>query len=71
MGVERPRVLGGLTLLAGYLQAAAKSAPRVADPEAVAALRSEQRARMRRVLSGARGDADAAAGGGPSFWSPR
>jgi glycosyltransferase involved in cell wall biosynthesis len=68
MGVERPRVMGGLCLLAGYLESAARRAPQVDDPQAIAELRREQRVRMRRLLSGARAGADTLDGGGPSFW---
>jgi hypothetical protein len=57
MLVEKPPVLGGAALFAGWLEAAAKRAPIVDDPEAVAALRAEQRQRLR----GRRVKADAAA----------
>jgi len=54
MVVERPPVLGGLALLAGWGAAGLTRAARVDDPEAVAALRREQRARLRRLHAGAR-----------------
>jgi biofilm PGA synthesis N-glycosyltransferase PgaC len=54
MVVERPPVLGGLALLAGWAAASLKGAPLVDDPEAVAALRREQRERLRRLHAGAR-----------------
>ena len=47
MLVEKPPVLGGAALFAGWLQAAASRAPIVDDPQAVAALREEQRERLR------------------------
>jgi biofilm PGA synthesis N-glycosyltransferase PgaC len=47
MLVERPPVLGGAALFAGWLQAAATRAPIVDDPQAVAALREEQKTRLR------------------------
>jgi hypothetical protein len=53
MLVERPPVLGGLALLAGWATASMRGAPRVDDPHAVAALRREQRARLRRLHAGA------------------
>jgi poly-beta-1,6-N-acetyl-D-glucosamine synthase len=49
MLVERPPLLGGLALLAGWALATLGGAPVVDDPKAVAALRAEQRARMRRL----------------------
>lgn len=53
MLVERPPVLGGLALLAGWSAATLGGAPRVDDPLAVAALRGEQRRRLRRLYAGA------------------
>ena len=47
MLVEKPPLLGGAALFAGWLQATAKREPIVDDPQAVAALRAEQRQRMR------------------------
>jgi glycosyltransferase involved in cell wall biosynthesis len=47
MLVEKPPLLGGAALFAGWLHAAAKRRPVVDDPLAVAALRAEQRARLR------------------------
>ena len=52
MLVERPPVVGGLGVLAGWLAATAARSPVVDDPAAVAALRAEQRDRLRRLLSG-------------------
>jgi biofilm PGA synthesis N-glycosyltransferase PgaC len=53
MAVERPPLLGGLALLAGWGAATLSGAPLVDDPRAVAALRREQRARLRRLHAGA------------------
>lgn len=48
MFVERPPVLGGLAIMAGWLAATAERAPVVDDPLAVARLRAEQRSRLAR-----------------------
>jgi hypothetical protein len=69
MLVEPPLVLGGLVLLAGYVQAALARSPRVDDPAAVEELRREQRGRLGRLLAGGDVEPDTAAGGGPSFWA--
>lgn len=53
MMVERPPVLGGLALLAGWSAATLGGAPQVDDPLAIQALRSEQRSRLRRLHAGA------------------
>ena len=47
MLVEKPPLLGGAALFAGWLHAAARRASIVDDPEAVAALREEQKHRLR------------------------
>jgi biofilm PGA synthesis N-glycosyltransferase PgaC len=52
MLVERPPVLGGLALLAGWTLATLRGTPVVDDPLAVAALRDEQRGRLRRLRTG-------------------
>jgi poly-beta-1,6-N-acetyl-D-glucosamine synthase len=65
MLAERPPVLGGLGLLAGWLASAAGRAPVVDDALAVAALRAEQRARMRSLLRGGRVEPDRAEPGVP------
>jgi glycosyltransferase involved in cell wall biosynthesis len=52
MMVERPPVLGGLAILAGWSSATLAGMPRVDDPQAVQALRREQRARLRRLYAG-------------------
>jgi biofilm PGA synthesis N-glycosyltransferase PgaC len=71
MAVEQPRVLGGLVLLAGYARAALAREPRVDDPAAVAAMRREQRGRLRSLLSGGDVEPERAEAGGPSFWAGR
>jgi hypothetical protein len=58
MLVERPPLLGGVALLAGWMGAWLRRAPRVDDPQAIAALRHEQRGRLRRLLQGGRVQAD-------------
>jgi glycosyltransferase involved in cell wall biosynthesis len=52
MAVEHPRVIGGLLLGAGYLWGRLRRAPVVDDPAARAALRAEQRKRLRLLLRG-------------------
>lgn len=54
MAVESPPLLGGLALVAGWALATARDAPVVDDALAVAALRAEQRRRLRRLPFGAR-----------------
>lgn len=68
--VERPRVLSGLALLAGFAWARVTRKPRVPDPEARVELRKEQRVRMRALLSGGRGSSliPVLGEGGPAFW---
>ena len=58
MLVERPPLLGGAALLAGWAGAALRRAPRVDDPGAIAALRYEQRGRLRRLFWGGHVEAD-------------
>jgi hypothetical protein len=53
MVVERPPLLGGLALLAGWGAASLSGAPLVDDTAAVATLRREQRERLRRLHEGA------------------
>jgi poly-beta-1,6-N-acetyl-D-glucosamine synthase len=62
MMVERPPLLGGLGLLLGWTLATLGRTAVVDDPVAVAALRAEQRQRLRRILAGARVEPDVAAG---------
>jgi poly-beta-1,6-N-acetyl-D-glucosamine synthase len=69
MLVERPRVIGGLVLGAGYLVCALRRAPRTGDEAARSLLRADQGRRMRRML-GRRADAPplpALPGGGPAY----
>lgn len=47
---ERPFILGGLALTAGYFWAMAKRVPRPVSPELVAFRRAEQMSRLRRLL---------------------
>jgi hypothetical protein len=68
--VERPRVLGGLALLAAYADARLRRMPRVADPAAIRELRREQARRMGALLRW-RHDVEPAAqlpDGGPAYW---
>jgi poly-beta-1,6-N-acetyl-D-glucosamine synthase len=60
MMVERPPVLGGLALLAGWGAATLSGAAVVDDRAAVAALRREQRDRLRRLHAGAAVEPDRA-----------
>jgi len=69
MLVERPPVLGGLTLLAGFAWARALGRPEVEDAAARAELRREQAARLRGLLTGTDPRRPPALpGGGPAFW---
>jgi poly-beta-1,6-N-acetyl-D-glucosamine synthase len=70
MLVARPPVIGGLTLAAGYLWSVLCRTPRVDDELAVAELRREQRARLRRLLGrgSTRVEATVLPEGGPAFW---
>lgn len=52
--VEKPVILGGLALLAGYTWARVRRLPQVDDDAAVAELRAEQRARLKGLLRGRR-----------------
>ena len=68
--VERPRVLGGLALLAAYADARLRRLPRVDDPGAISELRREQGQRMRSLLR-LRHDVEPVAllpDGGPASW---
>jgi biofilm PGA synthesis N-glycosyltransferase PgaC len=69
MLVEPPPLLGGLALLAGWLGATLCRAPIVDDPLAVAALRTEQRGRLRRLISGGRVEPGRPEAGGPALWA--
>jgi hypothetical protein len=68
--VEHPPVLGGLALGAGYAWSRLRRRPQVDDTAAIAELRLEQRARMRRLFGRGRTTvvADALPEGGPAYW---
>jgi poly-beta-1,6-N-acetyl-D-glucosamine synthase len=69
MVVERPPVLGGLALAAGFAYHRLTGAPQVEDTAAMELLREEQRARLRGLLAGrASMSAPAPPGGGPALW---
>jgi glycosyltransferase involved in cell wall biosynthesis len=72
MLVDRPRILGGLVLAAGFVASAARRSPQIADPAARALLRADQARRLQALVrprAAARsGDHGAApAGGGPAY----
>jgi poly-beta-1,6-N-acetyl-D-glucosamine synthase len=67
---ERPPLLGGLVLGAGWLWSRLRRSPRVDDALAIAELRAEQRERMRFLLRRS-GELHARAplpDGGPAYW---
>ena len=68
--VEKPPLLGGLVLLAGYAWARIRRLPQIDDPAARAELRREQRARLAGFFrgrgAGALAQPDA---GGPAYWA--
>lgn len=69
MAVEPPPLAGGLVLAAGFAHARLTGVAQVDDDLAVAALRAEQRARMRALLRGRRHVvAGGLPDGGPAFW---
>ncbi|MDP1846604.1 MAG: glycosyltransferase [Solirubrobacteraceae bacterium] len=71
MAFESPPLVGGLVLAAGFVHARLSGAAQVDDELAVAALRAEQRARMRALLRGRRHVvAGGLPAGGPAFWFP-
>jgi hypothetical protein len=68
--VEKPPIVGGFVLLAGYIWARVRRLPRIDDPDAIAELRSEQRARMTRLFRrGGTAQLAAPDEGGPAYWS--
>ena len=67
MVVERPPVLGGLMLGAGYRWAHLRRTPQVPDHAARRALRDEQRTRLRLFARGRRLQAEGAPAEGPAF----
>jgi glycosyltransferase involved in cell wall biosynthesis len=68
--VETPAVLSGVVLLLGFIWARIRGKPQVPDLEARAALREEQRSRIRALLRGTRAPSlsPALSGDGPAFW---
>jgi hypothetical protein len=68
--VEKPPLLGGLVLLAGYAWARIRRLPQIDDEAARAELRAEQRARLAGLFRG-RGTpaAGLADGDGPAYWT--
>jgi poly-beta-1,6-N-acetyl-D-glucosamine synthase len=70
MGIEHPPLIGGLVLGIGYIWARLCGAPKAEDRAARAALREEQRTRLRLLVRGRRfRPDDGLPGGGPAFWS--
>lgn len=71
MLAERPPVLGGLVLGAGFAWARLRGAPMIDDPPAREALRARQRRRMKAMIGRREPDPRIdLEGGGPAFWSP-
>ena len=70
MVVERPPVLGGLVLGAGFAYSRLTRQPLYADPAAIALLRAEQRDRLRRLARGRTAiPLPPLPDGGPAFWA--
>ena len=68
--VERPPILGGMVLLAGYAWARLRRLPQIDDPAARAELRREQRARLAGLMRGRAAPVpELPEGGGPAYWS--
>jgi biofilm PGA synthesis N-glycosyltransferase PgaC len=68
--VERPPILGGLALFAGYAWARIRRLPQIDDEAARAELRAEQRARLSGLFRGRTAPALAESdGGGPAYWA--
>ena len=68
--VEKPPLLGGLVLFAGYAWARIRRRPQIDDAAARAELRAEQRARLAGLLRGRGTPAlPPADGGGPAYWA--
>lgn len=69
MAAEQPPLVGGLVLGAGFVHARLSGAEQVDDERALAALRAEQRARIKALLRGRRHVvAGGLPDGGPAFW---
>jgi biofilm PGA synthesis N-glycosyltransferase PgaC len=67
MLVERPPLLGGLVLGAGFAWSAIRRRPQMPDADARALLRSEQRERLGSLLTRRRRPPDPLPGGGPAY----
>jgi glycosyltransferase involved in cell wall biosynthesis len=68
--VEKPRLLGGLTLLAGYVWARVRRVPQIDDAAARAELRAEQRTRLAGLLRGRMALApEQAEDARPAYWA--
>ena len=68
--VEKPPILGGIVLLAGYAWARIRRLPQIDDEAARAELRAEQRARLAGLFRGRRAPALAESdSGGPAYWA--
>ena len=68
--IEKPPVIGGLVLLAGYTWARIRRLPQIDDEAARAELRAEQRARLAGLFRGRGTPAlEPPDGGGPAYWA--
>lgn len=67
--VERPPIIGGLALFAGYVWARLRRLPQIDDPAAREELRAEQRARLRGLFRGRATPTLEEKGGGPAYWA--
>ena len=68
--VERPPIVGGMALFAGYAWARIRRVPQIDDEAARAELRAEQRARLSGLFRGRTAPALAESdGGGPAYWA--
>ncbi len=68
--VEKPPIIGGLALLAGYAWARIRRLPQIDDEAARAELRTEQRARLAGLFRGRSTPALAEPdGNGPAYWT--
>jgi hypothetical protein len=68
--VEKPFIIGGLVLLAGYVWARLRRLPQIDDPAARQELRAEQRARLAGIFRGRTMPAiDQSNGAGPAYWA--
>ena len=68
--VEKPPLLGGLVLFAGYAWARIRRLPQIDDEAARAELRAEQRARVAGLFRGrTMPEPESLEGGGPAYWA--